>query len=102
LFELFCKSPPPIHHEITFNITFLLCIISLVMPVTVDARAHSFLGLHKRSATTKRSIEERQEVSDFCGYAGIASCLEISRDEAFRSTRRPTIFYSSAAPWFAD
>jgi hypothetical protein len=51
--------------KVTANVSFLLCIISLVMPVAVDARANRFLGLKKRSATTMRSIEEREEVSDF-------------------------------------
>jgi hypothetical protein len=69
--------------KVTFNVSPPLCIISLVMPVAVDARANGLPGLNELSPATTRSIEQRQEVSDFATNVGIASCLEVSRDEAF-------------------
>jgi hypothetical protein len=51
--------------KVTANLSFLLCIGSVVMPA-IDARANGF-GL-KRSAATKRSIEQRQEVFDFAAH----------------------------------
>jgi hypothetical protein len=47
------------------NLLFLLCISTVVMPA-IDARANGF-GL-KRSAATKRSIEQRQGVFDFAAH----------------------------------
>jgi hypothetical protein len=44
--------------KVTSNLSFLLCISSVAMPV-IDARANGF-GLNKRSAVTKRSIEHRK------------------------------------------
>jgi hypothetical protein len=52
--------------KVTFNLSFLLCISSVVMPV-VDSLTNGF-GLHKRSANLKSLATKRSTKHDVKGY----------------------------------